>query len=373
MSWFVLREPDPLPTPSLLVYPDRVSANIDRAVALAGSPQRLRPHVKTHKSADVTRLHLERGITRFKCATIAEARMLAEAGAKEVLLAYQPVGPAMDQLILLARAHRGVRFGCLADDPATVDVLDVLAERHGATVSVFVDLDVGMHRTGVSSGPGADALYERIHEARWVDAGGIHAYDGHSTATNPDERERQAAEARGRALEMRAGLQDRGLPVSELIVSGTPPFPMHARAVHAMDAKSADGISLSPGTYSYHDWGYAESFPDLPFEAAALVMGRVISVPWPGRFTIDVGSKAIAADSSKRRGSMLSHPEAHPARQSEEHWEWEIPAELTPLLGTVVYVWPRHICPSVEHYDRAAVVDSGGVHIGWWEVTARGR
>ena len=359
-EWFELSDPSGIASPALLVYRDRVEANINRAIGIAGSAARLRPHVKTHKSADVIRLHVERGVTRFKCATLAEAEMLADSGATDILLAYQPVGPAIERFMALVKTRRDLRIACIVDDPAIVDVLDVFAERVGAPARVLIDLDVGMGRTGIASGESADELYGRIAASRWIEEGGIHAYDGHSTDSDPGVRARQAAEARERALSMRDRMVDRDFAVPEVIVSGSPPF-----AIHAADAPG--DITLSPGTYVYHDWGYASLYPDLPFEAAALILGRVISRSDDGRFTIDVGSKAIAADPPQPRATLLSHPDAKPGRQSEEHWEWHLADP--PPVGAVVYLWPRHICPSVAHYDHALVVDDSNRVADRWAIT----
>src|SRR5580692_10693814 len=109
-SWYEIDNIDELDTPALVVYPERVRLNIARAVAMVGNAARLRPHVKTHKSPAVTRLMLEAGIRRFKCATIAEAEMLAVAGAPDVLLAYQPVGPKVGRLLQLIRQYPSTTF-----------------------------------------------------------------------------------------------------------------------------------------------------------------------------------------------------------------------------------------------------------------------
>src|SRR5262245_56813352 len=101
-NWFVLENDADVASPGLLVYPDRVEENIRRMIALVGNIERLRPHMKTHKMPDIIRLQLRHGIRRFKCATIAEAEMTAGAGAKDVLLAYQPVGPNVSRFLLLA-------------------------------------------------------------------------------------------------------------------------------------------------------------------------------------------------------------------------------------------------------------------------------
>src|SRR5262249_55187201 len=99
-AWFTVANAAEVPSPSLLVYPDRVEENIQRMISLAGV-ERLRPHMKTHKMPEMIRLQLARGITKFKCATIAEAEMTASCGAPHVLLAYQPVGPNVGRLIRL--------------------------------------------------------------------------------------------------------------------------------------------------------------------------------------------------------------------------------------------------------------------------------
>src|SRR6187402_437697 len=97
-EWYTIDTIDQLDSPVLVIYPDRVRANIRLVIEMAGGDLgRLRPHVKTHKSPDATRLLLEAGIHKFKCATIAEAEMLAMTGAMDVLLAYQPVGPKLQR------------------------------------------------------------------------------------------------------------------------------------------------------------------------------------------------------------------------------------------------------------------------------------
>ena len=84
---------DELITPVLLYYKDYIIQNIQKAVAIAGDPQRLWPHVKTHKTRELISLLIEHGVTRFKCATIAEAEVVASCGPTDIILAYPLVGP----------------------------------------------------------------------------------------------------------------------------------------------------------------------------------------------------------------------------------------------------------------------------------------
>src|SRR5262249_38364388 len=67
-------------SPSLVIFRDIVRQNLSEMITLARGAERLRPHVKTHKMAEVVRLAGSLGISKSKCATIAEAEMVAAAG-----------------------------------------------------------------------------------------------------------------------------------------------------------------------------------------------------------------------------------------------------------------------------------------------------
>ena len=128
MPWYTVENVADIPSPALLVYPDRVERNIRRMIEIAGGVERLRPHMKTNKLREVVRMHLDQGITRFKCATIAEAEMAAVSGAPDVLLAYQPVGPNVKRFVRLVETFSGTQFSAVADDEATIRAL---SERGG--------------------------------------------------------------------------------------------------------------------------------------------------------------------------------------------------------------------------------------------------
>jgi D-serine deaminase-like pyridoxal phosphate-dependent protein len=123
MPWYTVENVADIPSPALLVYPDRVERNIRRMIEIAGGVGRLRPHMKTNKLREVVRMHLDQGITRFKCATIAEAEMAAAAGAPDVLLAYQPVGPNVKRFVHLVETFSGTQFSAVVDDEATIRAL----------------------------------------------------------------------------------------------------------------------------------------------------------------------------------------------------------------------------------------------------------
>ena len=150
-DWFAVENLDEVESPALLIYPARVEENIRRMVAIVGDAARLRPHVKTHKLAQITRRNIAAGITKFKAATIAEAEMLGRENAADILLAYQPVGPNARRLIELIRTFPKTSFACLVDDIGAAHTLSQLAVREGTRINVLLDLgDLAGSGTGTT-------------------------------------------------------------------------------------------------------------------------------------------------------------------------------------------------------------------------------
>ncbi|HEV3146535.1 MAG TPA: alanine racemase, partial [Gemmataceae bacterium] len=179
-SAYRLKHPDSVFSPSLLFYKELIRRNIARAVEIAGDPSRLRPHVKTHKTREIARMQLAAGITKHKCATIAEAEMLAACQIPDVLIAYPIVGPNCQRVAKLARKYAKTRFGVLVDHPKPMQALSSALSEAGQTVDAFLDIDCGMHRTGVEAGEKAFALYQQMSRAPGLRAAGLHVYDGHN-------------------------------------------------------------------------------------------------------------------------------------------------------------------------------------------------
>ena len=146
---YVVRDCSELLSPSLLIYPKVVRENLKTMIAMADGADRLRRHVKTHKMAEIVRLAESLGIHRHKCATIAEAEMVATAGGADVLLAYPLVGPNVKRFIQLARAYRATTFRATVDHPDAARALSSAALGLEQPIPVLIDLEVGMGRTGI--------------------------------------------------------------------------------------------------------------------------------------------------------------------------------------------------------------------------------
>ena len=178
-DWFLLKDEDSVRTPSLLVYPERIAHNIREMLRIAGNAKRLRPHIKTYKMAEVIQMQREQGIDKFKCATIAEAELLATNGASDILLAMQPVGPNIERFIELSLKYPEQHFSCLVDNQTTIEQLHKITEKKAKTLGVFIDINNGMNRTGIKPNDEVIDLYKAIVEAPYLNPKGFHVYDGH--------------------------------------------------------------------------------------------------------------------------------------------------------------------------------------------------
>ncbi len=354
-----------IPSPSLIFYTDTIRQNIDMAISIAKNPLRLRPHVKSHKTKEIVLLQMEAGIQKFKCATIAEAEMVAQCKAKDVLIAYPLVGPNIRRFTKLILNYPQTNFKATVDNKESAHELSEAAILQNITVETLIDVDSGLHRTGVDPGDAAVELYKTVASLKGLLPGGIHCYDGQNHQPEPEVRAKAAKECYETIRELQRKLASLGLPANTLVLGGTPTFPMYARFPE---------VELSPGTCFLHDWGYSSSFKDMDFSYAALVLSRVISLNQrESTFTLDLGSKAIASDPAGVRGIILNMEHTEPLFQNEEHWVFKKTEGALPLLGQEAFILPTHICPTSALYDAAFIIDKEGNWSSKWEIIARNR
>lgn len=362
--WYKLKDIDQIDTPALVVYKERVKSNIQLAIEMAGDVDRLQPHVKTHKSPDATQMLMAEGIYKFKCATIAEAEMLGMAGAKKVLLAYQPGGPKIARFIALASKFKGTNFSCLVDNLASVEAISKAAEERGMLIGVYIDLNVGMNRTGIIPGDGAIQLYERTLSLKGLKLLGLHLYDGHIKNPEREDRKNACDEAFHKVEEMIDAILKKGHEYPEVIAGGSTTFPVHAKR---------ERIICSPGTFIYWDKGYGTALKEQNFKPAALVITRIVSLPSSNKICLDLGHKSIASENELyKRVHFLDAPDLQFVSQSEEHLVLAAAKDHHYKVGDVFYGIPYHICPTCALYESALVSENQQI-VDEWPILARNR
>ncbi|MEO5684675.1 MAG: D-TA family PLP-dependent enzyme [Chitinophagaceae bacterium] len=363
-KWYTIDNIDELDSPALVIYPDRVKANIYTAVSMIDDVKRLRPHVKTSKCRETIALMLAAGIEKFKCATIAEAEILGMSGAPDVLLAYQPTGPKLQRFVAVIKKYSAAKYACLTDNIAAATAMAAVFEQHGITVPVYIDLNVGMNRTGIEPGAAVVQLYAACRQLAGIQPVGLHAYDGHIRDIDFTERSKKCDEAFAQVESLQKDLMAQGFEKPVIVMGGSPSFSIHCKRKE---------IECSPGTFVYWDKGYTDLCPEQPFLTAALVISRIISLPTATRICTDLGHKSIAAENElARRVYFLNAPNLQPIGQSEEHLVLEADTGHGYVTGDVLYGLPLHICPTIALYERAITIENGNIS-GEWKTIARDR
>ena len=353
---------DKLDTPALLIDTDMVRRNIERAIEYAGGLERLRPHVKTHKTLEVARMQVAAGIHKFKCATIAEAEMLGMAGAADVLIAYAVQGPKITRVERLVDKYPDTSFAVLVDNSASATAINQGFAAEGKIARVFIDLDNGHGRTGIRPG-GALALARKCIDLPNVSLAGLHCYDGHVNMPSLEERTRAGRAAFEPVFDLRKALEEITGAKALIVAGGSPSFSVHARH---------HDVECSPGTWIYWDHGYGEAYPEQAFERAATLATRVISKVDAHHYCLDLGHKSVASESPLPRAHFKSEHAFEQVGHSEEHLmiRTEAPDVFEP--GDLLLATPNHVCPTVALYDYVEVVENNQL-AGRWKVTARGR
>jgi len=355
-----------LNTPVLVIDADALARNIaTMATFAAENGIRLRPHAKTHKSADIARMQIAAGAAGVCCAKIGEAEALAEAGGVESILITSPVVSPQAIARLAVLNTQIADLAVVADNPANVAMIaEAIGEK---PLTVFVDIDPGIRRTGVASAADAVALAQAIRAAPTLLFGGVQFYCGSQQHIETFAERRDAIAERTSYLQsVLDALRDAGAPAPIVTGGGT--------GTHRIDAALCVLTELQVGSYVFMDRQYNDC--DLtgqgaaPYETALMIDARVISANAKALVTIDAGFKAMATDGGQPAILSGAPDGAAFAFMGDEHGA--IVAKDSGLkLGDIVTLASPHCDPTVNLYDYFHVV-RGDTLVDIWRVTARG-
>jgi len=355
-----------LNTPALVVDLDALERNIAAMAAFAkASGLTLRPHAKTHKSAAIARLQRAAGAVGVCCAKLGEAEALTDAGVDGILITSPVVGaPAVGRLAALAARAKGLMAS--VDSPAAVAALAAT----GVPMTLLVDIDPGIHRTGVATPDDALALARQIDAAPSLTYAGVQFYCGSQQHIEDFAARREAIIERTDYLKgIIALLTENGLKPSYISGGGT--------GTHRIDAELGVFNELQVGSYIFMDKQYADC--DLAgdgaqaFETSLLVDARVISANHPMLVTVDAGFKAFATEAGPPP-VFSGAPEGSQYRfMGDEHGALIPPKGVAPpALGEVVTFAAPHCDPTVNLYDAYHAV-RGDTLAEIWAIEGRGR
>ena len=360
-DWFKLENTDEIITPCLVVFPKRILHNIKLMIEIAGGTESLRPHIKTHKMSEIIKMQINNGINKFKCATITEAELLAKSGAKDILLAIQPTGKNISRFISLIEIYPESIFSTIVDNEYSLNEINNRAKEKKISVSIWLDINNGMNRTGVEPNNEACSIFQKIASASNLNAKGLHVYDGHIRESDYSKRKQVCDNAFSHVLDLKKNIEKKGILIDKIVAGGTPTFPIHAKR---------ENVEVSPGTSLLWDDRYGTAFEDLKFIHSAVLIGSIISKPSKDLICINLGHKSVASEMDFPRLSFLNLKNTEQIGHSEEHLVVKCNESDKYPVGMICYSIPSHICPTVPKFSKVLTVDEGEV-IGEWKVSAR--
>jgi D-serine deaminase-like pyridoxal phosphate-dependent protein len=332
-----------IPTPAIVIDAAVAHGNLARLADYAKRHNiKLRPHTKTHKSVRLGRAQIELGAVGLTVAKVGEAEVMADA-TDDLFMAYPAVGPGRaDRLAELAK-RKTIRVG--VDSATAADGLAHAARAAGTTIGILVDLDVGLHRTGVQTPAEALALAQHVSRQSGLRLDGIMFYPGH-VKDESAESIAQLAEVEAKLAETIALWAKSGLPAT-IVSGGSTPAAYQSHRLPSM-------TEARPGTYVFFDMNGVHGGYATLDDCAARIHATVVSTAVPGQFVIDAGTKTLTSDKcgpapDSGHGHILEYPRAKITKLTEEHGQVDCrDGDTTPNVGDRVTIIPNHICPCVN-------------------------
>lgn len=364
------RVPEGLDTPALVIDRPTMMSNIERmAAAMRDHGVALRPHFKTSKMIEVARLQLAAGAVGFTCATQAEVDSLLQAGVSDIFWAHAPA--TITKVRFAAEANRSSRVAIGVDNIHIAERLASAAAEAGTIIPVLLEIDTGLHRTGVLP-EAAQTMAAAIAGMTDLQLAGVYTHEGQLASISGNRHDIVEA---GRAAAMTLvavaqALTADGHAISTVSVGSTPGWD---------SAPFVPGVTEArPGTYVFNDANQWRLGSAELSQCALTVLSTVISSPRLHDVVIDAGIKATSSDRSNRDDSLglvLAGDEARLSEASfvrayEEHGIVEGASVNVLAVGDAVRILPNHACGVVNMYSRVAVVE-GGIVVDEWKPAAR--
>jgi D-serine deaminase-like pyridoxal phosphate-dependent protein len=356
-----------LSTPTPIVDLDRLEHNLDRmATYAAAHGLGLRPHVKTHKSPTVARQQIERGAIGLTCATPRELEVMSGVS-NDLLLAYPPVGPGKAERLLGLASTTHVTVA--VDSARVIEDLAAAARQADRPVRILIEIDMGLHRVGVTTPADAVALATLVRMRPPLEYVGVAFYPGH--LRDPVETGDPALAALSRDIELYVQALDRAGLAPTIVSGGSTPTVWHTHEIRGV-------TEFRPGTYVYNDRTTVASRASTWEDCAVTVLATVVSTTVSGQAVIDAGAKALGREPvrgapAEGYGQVLEHPEVLVSKMWEEHGALDLTQTTwRPEVGERIRIVPNHVCIVTHLFDTAIGARQERVETSW-PIAARGR
>ena len=362
-----------LETPALVADRSRIEGNARRMRDhLAAHDVRLRPHLKTTKSAAIASIAHGGKPGPGTVSTLREAEYFFEHGFRDLTYAVCITPNKFDHVSSLA--NRGLDLKILVASPEMASALADFADGRSLPIRVMIEIDCGDHRTGLL--PDDEALVDTakiVSNCDGLQLLGLLTHGGHSYGCRSREAiEAVAEEERQGLLTAQQLLADAGLAVPVLSSGSTPT---------ALLGRNFSGVSeVRPGVYLAGDLFQAQlGTCDIDDIAVSVLASVIAHDRRKNRIVLDAGGLALSKDRSTEKAPMdygyglLVREDGSRFDDSllvtgvsQEHGEVSAQAPL-PFdelpVGSRVRVLPNHVCMTAASYERYYVTDGVGTEV----------
>jgi D-serine deaminase-like pyridoxal phosphate-dependent protein len=299
---------------------------------------RHRPHIKTHKSIEIAKMQLAAGAVGITCAKISEAQVMAEAGIRDILIAYSLVG--RDKMERLGKLMDIADIKVTVDNMIAAKQLSALALSKDTKIKIFIEVATHIKRGGVKSGEDLIAFAKLLSKMEGLAFEGLFGYYGISpTLKRREDIKLYAREEVANLVKAKKILENNGMAVKYL--SG-------GSSVTSICPEEFTPLTESrAGNYVFYDVNYV-NLGAVSLENCALrVKTTVISMPEAGYLTIDAGSKTLGSDTKDNQGygHIVGHPKSKLYKLNEEHGFVRYdPSQDNYKIGQTLDIIPYHSC-----------------------------
>jgi D-serine deaminase-like pyridoxal phosphate-dependent protein len=354
-----------LDTPALVVDVDRMQRNLDRVADYARTHgKRVRPHTKTHKIPALGRMQLAAGAVGLTVAKTTEAEVMMKAAPSDLLIAYPVLGDAKMRRLVALAGQTSVTVSL--DSAEVARAISSAAVQAGVSIGVLVEIDVGLHRVGVSPSTELIPLAKQVASLPGLRFEGVALYPGHVKSTD-EEGVALLAQVESTVKEALSGLRAAGLE-ARIVSGGSTPALYCSHLLPSVN-------EIRPGTYVFNDRNTVFSGACTWDDCAAYVLTTVVSTSVPGRVILDGGSKTFSSDRSAAEGfgRIVEAPDVLFEKMNEEHGFVDArTSDRKWRVGEKVRVIPNHICVAVNLHERIYGCRGDEV-VEIWEVEGRGK
>jgi 3-hydroxy-D-aspartate aldolase len=358
-------------TPCLILDLDALDRNIEKMGDYARAHNmRHRAHGKMHKSVDVLKLQMEKGgAIGVCCQKVSEAEVFARAGVKDILVSNQVRDLAkIDRLARLPEVSGGRAIVCV-DDVANIADLSAAAQKHGAELGVFVEIDCGAGRCGVTTTPAVVEIAKAAAAAPGLRFLGLQAYQGAMQHMDKyEDRKAKLDVAIAMVEDAVEALKQEGLEPKLVSGGGT--------GSYYFESNSGVYNELQCGSYAFMDGDYGrildkdgKRLDQGEWENALFILTSVMSHAKPDKAICDAGLKAQSVDSGMP--FIYGRDDVKYVKCSDEHGVIEDPQGVLKINEKLKLV-TSHCDPTCNVHDWYVGVRGGKVET-IWPVSARGK